>query len=50
MKRKYDYITVTQRDEGVVFCLPDGSSIEVAQDTIRRALCSKKPSTPPIRL
>ena len=37
MKRKYDCITVTERDEGVVLLLPDGSSLAVPNDTVRRS-------------
>ena len=37
MKRKFDNITVTERDEGTVLRLPDGSSVEVPQATIRRS-------------
>ena len=37
MRRKFDNITVVERDEGIVFCLPDGSSVEVPQATIRRS-------------
>ena len=37
MKRKYDSITITEREDGVILLLPDGSSVEVPQDTIRRS-------------
>ena len=37
MKRKYDRITVTEGGEVVTLCLPDGSSAEVPQATIRRS-------------
>ena len=37
MVHKYDIISMTETDEGFVLCLPDGSSIEVTQVTIRRS-------------
>lgn len=37
MVHEYDIISVTERDDVVVCCLPDGSSMEVAQVTIHRS-------------
>ena len=37
MKRMFDCFTVTERDEDVVFLLPDGSSVAVPNDTVRRS-------------
>ena len=37
MMHEFDNITLIERDEGVVLCLPDGLSVEVPQDTLRRS-------------
>ena len=38
MHREYDQIYVTEMDDGVLFRLPDGLSVEVPQATIRRSV------------
>ena len=38
MQHEYDQFSVTEMDEGVLLRLPDGSSVEVPQDTIRRSI------------
>ena len=37
MSHEYDNIPVTEREEDVVLCLPDGSSVQVPQATVRRS-------------
>lgn len=37
MAAEFDILSVTERDEGVVFGLPDGSSVEVLHGTMRRS-------------
>ena len=37
MMDDYDIISVTEKDEGVVLWLPDGSSVDVPAATIRRS-------------